>query len=110
MGMFLKHGIAADDPRLDVREVPTAKQPLRVVLGGAVPYEIAAPLPWELAWCGNRDGDDAMRARLVAGLPAVAPVAVLRPLTIVDAHLGDDAGLIGAALLAQGGVSTFGAG
>ena len=24
--------------------------------------EIAAPLPWELAWCGNRDGDDAMRA------------------------------------------------
>jgi hypothetical protein len=24
--------------------------------------EIAAPLPWELAWCGDRDGDDAMRA------------------------------------------------
>lgn len=24
--------------------------------------EIAAPLPWELAWCSDRDGDDAMRA------------------------------------------------
>lgn len=24
--------------------------------------EIAAPLPRELAWCGDRDGDDAMRA------------------------------------------------
>ena len=24
--------------------------------------DLAAPLPWELAWCGDRDGDDAMRA------------------------------------------------
>ncbi len=24
--------------------------------------EIAAPLPWELAWCGDRDGVEAMRA------------------------------------------------
>ncbi|MBK9033584.1 MAG: ROK family protein [Myxococcales bacterium] len=50
-----------------------------------------------------------LRARLVAELPAVAPIAVLRPLTIVDAALGDDAGLVGAALLARDGVSTFGA-
>ncbi|MBK7076381.1 MAG: ROK family protein [Myxococcales bacterium] len=46
-----------------------------------------------------------LRARLVAGLPAVAPAAIVRPLTIVDAALGDDAGLIGAALLAGAGVS-----
>lgn len=24
--------------------------------------ELTAPLPWELAWCDDRDGDDAMRA------------------------------------------------
>lgn len=24
--------------------------------------DLAAPLPWELAWCGDRDGDDAKRA------------------------------------------------
>lgn len=24
--------------------------------------EIVAPLPWDLAWCDDRDGDDAMRA------------------------------------------------
>lgn len=46
-----------------------------------------------------------LRARLVAGLPAIAPAAILRPLTIVDATLGDDAGLIGAALLAGAGTS-----
>jgi glucokinase len=46
-----------------------------------------------------------LRARMIAALPAIAPAAVLRPLTIVDAALGDDAGLIGAALLAGAGVS-----
>ena len=24
--------------------------------------DLAATLPWELAWCGDRDGDDAMHA------------------------------------------------
>lgn len=48
-----------------------------------------------------------LRARMLAALPAVAPAAILGPLTVVDAALGDDAGLIGAALLAGAGVSVL---
>ncbi|MEZ4403748.1 MAG: ROK family protein [Kofleriaceae bacterium] len=47
----------------------------------------------------------ALRAAVVAALDEVVPPALRRPLTVVDAALGDDAGLVGAALLAGRGVS-----
>lgn len=62
----------------------------RLVLGGGV----LAHLP-------------ALRRDLVDALPAIVPLALWRPLTIADASLGDDAGIVGAALLAAAGVSLF---
>jgi len=47
----------------------------------------------------------ALRAMTEAGLAGVAPPAILEPLTIAVAELGDDAGLVGAARLARDGVS-----
>lgn len=47
----------------------------------------------------------ALRARTVAAMEELMPPALWAPLSIVDAALGDDAGLLGAALLATHGVS-----
>jgi len=46
-----------------------------------------------------------LRARTVAAMATLVPPALWAPLTIVDAALDDDAGLLGAALLAARGVS-----
>lgn len=46
-----------------------------------------------------------LRAQVVAALDDVCPPALRRPLRVVDAALGDDAGIVGAALLAVDGVS-----
>ena len=46
-----------------------------------------------------------LRAMTEIDLMLVAPPASLEPLTIAAAELGDDAGLVGAARLAQGGIS-----
>ncbi|MDQ3366335.1 MAG: ROK family protein [Myxococcota bacterium] len=45
---------------------------------------------------------------LEIGLTIAVPAALLEPLSIVPAELGDDAGLVGAANLAATGVSVFG--
>jgi glucokinase len=46
-----------------------------------------------------------LREEVELSLSVAAPAALLEPLTIVDAALGDDAGIIGASLLARRGVS-----
>ena len=46
-----------------------------------------------------------LRAMTEIDLVLAAPAASLEPLTVAAAELGDDAGLVGAARLAQGGVS-----
>jgi glucokinase len=46
-----------------------------------------------------------LREQVIAALTVAAPSALTDPLTIVDAILGDDAGLVGSALLALRGVS-----
>ncbi len=46
-----------------------------------------------------------LRAQVVAALDDVCPPALRRPLRVVDAALGDDAGIVGAALLAATGIS-----
>lgn len=66
----------------------TLLNPDRLVLGGGVLSR--AP---------------ALRARTIEALAAIVPPALLAPVTIVDAALGDDGGLLGAALLATAGVS-----
>lgn len=66
----------------------TVLNPERLVLGGGM--------------LGNTP---ALRARAVALLDGVCPAALRRPLTVIDAVLGDDAGIVGAALLASDGVS-----
>jgi glucokinase len=43
------------------------------------------------------------REQVLAALAVACPVALFEPLTVVDAALGDDAGLVGAALLARRG-------
>jgi glucokinase len=47
-----------------------------------------------------------LREQVVASLLVAAPGALLEPLQIVDAALGDDAGLVGAALLGLRGVNS----
>jgi len=47
----------------------------------------------------------ALCAMTQAGLVGVAPPAILEPLTVAVAELGDDAGLVGAARLARDGIS-----
>ena len=66
----------------------TVLNPARLVLGGGM--------------LGNAPD---LRARVVAALDDICPPALRRPLTVVDAALGDDAGIVGAALLAAHGVS-----
>ena len=66
----------------------TVLNPERLVLGGGM--------------LGNTP---TLRARVIEALDDVCPVALRRPLTVVDAALADDAGIIGAALLAAHGVS-----
>jgi glucokinase len=66
----------------------TVLNPERLVLGGGM--------------LGNTP---TLRAQVIAGLDDVCPPALRRPLTVVDAALGDDAGIVGAALLAAHGVS-----
>ncbi len=46
-----------------------------------------------------------LRALVETALMVVAPLPVLAKLDIVDAELGDSAGIVGAAALAAGGVS-----
>jgi glucokinase len=46
-----------------------------------------------------------LRESVLTAMSVLAPPALLEPLTVVDAGLGDDAGIIGAALLAREGVS-----
>jgi glucokinase len=48
-----------------------------------------------------------LRTRLLAGLPEIVPAALWRPLQIVDAELGDDAGCHGAAMLAAAGIGVI---
>jgi glucokinase len=62
--------------------------PERLVLGGGV-----------LSRCPT------LYEQVVASLEIATPVASLEPLSIVSATLGDDAGLVGSAHLAAGGVS-----
>ncbi|HVV87226.1 MAG TPA: ROK family protein [Kofleriaceae bacterium] len=50
-------------------------------------------------------GAPTLRGQAVALLDQVCPPALRRPLHVVDAALGDDAGIVGAALLAAAGVS-----
>ncbi len=66
----------------------TMLNPERLILGGGM--------------LGHTPG---LRAMVVAALDDVCPPALRRPLRVVDAALGDDAGIIGAALLAAHGVS-----
>ena len=66
----------------------TVLNPERLVLGG-----------------GMLGHTPVFRAAVVAGLDEVCPPALRRPLRVVDAALGDDAGIVGAALLAAAGVS-----
>jgi glucokinase len=46
-----------------------------------------------------------LREQVVTAMSVAVPAALLEPLTVVDAALGDDAGLVGAGLLAARGVS-----
>ena len=48
-----------------------------------------------------------LREQVVASLLVAAPAALLEPLQIVDGALGDDAGLVGAALLALRGINAI---
>jgi len=66
--------------------------PERLVLGGGLLGR--APTLYEL---------------VVATLPLVAPVASMDAVTVVEATLGDDAGIVGASALAAAGVSIIGA-
>lgn len=66
----------------------TLLNPDRVVLGG-----------------GMLGRTPTLRDQTLVALSLVTPPALLDPVTIVDAALGDDAGLVGSALLADAGVS-----
>ncbi len=66
----------------------TLLNPERVVLGG-----------------GMLGRTPTLKAQTLVALTLVTPTALLDPVEIVDAVLGDDAGLIGAALLASHGVA-----
>jgi glucokinase len=66
----------------------TLLNPDRVVLGG-----------------GMLGRTPTLRDQALVALALVTPPALLDPVTIVDAALGDDAGLVGSALLADAGVS-----
>jgi hypothetical protein len=46
-----------------------------------------------------------LREHVLAALTVAAPAPSLQPLQVRDPLLGDDAGLVGAALLADAGVS-----
>ncbi len=79
---------------------------LAPLLGVALANAIAVLNPARLVLGGGMLGrTPVLRAQVIAALYALAPAAALEPLTIVDAALGDDAGLVGAALLAHAGVS-----
>ncbi|HVK73355.1 MAG TPA: ROK family protein [Kofleriaceae bacterium] len=71
----------------------TLLNPERVVLGG-----------------GMLGRTPLLKDQTLTALPMVVPAALLDPVTIVDAVLGDDAGLIGAALLASDGAAMKGTG
>lgn len=65
--------VQADDPRLDVRLVPTARQPLRVVLDSRLSIDPAAHIlqpPGATLICTTRAADPARRQALAA-LPGV---------------------------------------
>jgi glucokinase len=49
-----------------------------------------------------------LREQVELAMAVAAPAALLEPLTVVDAALGDDAGILGSALLAARGVSLIG--
>jgi glucokinase len=66
----------------------TVLNPSRVILGG-----------------GLLSRTPVLRELTLTAMQAVCPAALLEPVTIVEGALGDDAGIIGAALLASRGVS-----
>jgi glucokinase len=75
---------------------------LAVALGNA----IAVLNPDRLVLGGGLLGrTPTLYEQVVTMLPLVAPVASMEPLTVAEAMLGDDAGIIGAAALAANGVS-----
>jgi len=75
---------------------------LAVVLAGA----ICLVNPDRLILGGGLLGrTPVLRAHVELALAVAAPAALMEPLSVVDAALGDDAGIIGAALLARRGVS-----
>lgn len=78
---------------------------LAVALGNAV----ALVNPERLVLGGGLLGrTPTLYALVVTMLPLVAPVASMEPLTIAEAVLGDDAGIVGAAALAANGISIVG--
>ncbi len=80
---------------------------LAIALGNA----IALVNPERLLLGGGLLGrTPVLRDEVVMALEVAAPAALLEPLEIVDAALGDDAGLVGSALLAARGVSIIDAG
>lgn len=75
---------------------------LAVALGNA----IAVLNPKRLVLGGGLLGrTPTLYGLVVTTLPLVAPVASMEPLTIAEAMLGDDAGIVGASALAANGVS-----
>ncbi|MCE9580387.1 MAG: ROK family protein [Deltaproteobacteria bacterium] len=79
---------------------------LAPLLGVTLANAIAVLNPARLVLGGGMLGrTQVLRAQVIAALHALAPAASLEPLTVADAILGDDAGLVGAALLADAGVS-----
>lgn len=83
-------------------------QELAPLLGVSLANAIALVNPERLVLGGGLLGrTPVLRQAVVMALEVAAPGALLEPLTIVEAALGDDAGLVGSALLAARGVSTI---
>jgi len=68
----------------------TILNPARLILGG-----------------GMLSRTPILREQAIAVMLVAAPNALIEPLDIREAVLGDDAGLVGAALLAARGISTI---
>jgi glucokinase len=79
---------------------------LAPLLGVALANAIAVLNPARLVLGGGMLGRTPnLRAQVIAEVHRLAPAASLEPLAIVDARLGDDAGIVGAGLLAAAGVA-----
>jgi len=81
---------------------------LAPLLGVTLANAVAVLNPDRLVLGGGMLGrTPVLREQVVAALLVAAPAALLEPLEIIDAALGDDAGLVGAALLAERGVHSI---